>query len=311
MPTPIAVALTFGRNSLAFGRTHAELRRLWAAIGDHPEVRLKRDLWDGLLRQVYGDDVGSDALFLQHTYLTILVKAIAARVLDLSVDDPAAVLSGRLLADEGILGAVEADFFDWPLLAAGGEALVRELAAETVRFRLRDVEVDVLKSHYESLIDPDERHDLGEYYTPDWLAARVVATAISRPLEKRVLDPSCGSGTFLFHALRRLIRAGRGRSTAQDRGRMPLLSKHAPRRCLDRLSRPSCPGKWSASHAAIVWSQHHQPRVCRTAKTDLCRAGQVSGRLEHALVPAEPHGPRRQLPMRKVDQVGPVRVWTG
>jgi hypothetical protein len=34
-------------------------------------VRLKRDLWDGLLRQVYGDDVGSDALFLQHTYLTI------------------------------------------------------------------------------------------------------------------------------------------------------------------------------------------------------------------------------------------------
>ena len=76
-------------------------------------MRLKRDLWDGLLRQVYGDDVGSDALFLQHTYLTILVKAIAARVLDLAVDDPAAMLSGRLLADEGIVGAVEADFFDY------------------------------------------------------------------------------------------------------------------------------------------------------------------------------------------------------
>lgn len=78
MPTPIAVALTFGRHSLAFGRAHAELRRLWAEVADYPEVRLKRDLWDGLLRQVYGDDVGSDALFL-HTYLSILVKAIAAR----------------------------------------------------------------------------------------------------------------------------------------------------------------------------------------------------------------------------------------
>lgn len=89
-PTPVAVALAFGRYSLAFGRHGAELRRLWAEIGDHPEVRLKRDLWDGLLRQVYGDDVGSDALFLQHTYLTILVKAIAARVLDLAIDDPAA-----------------------------------------------------------------------------------------------------------------------------------------------------------------------------------------------------------------------------
>lgn len=209
MPTPVAVALAFGRHSLAFGRAQSALRQLWAAVGDHPEVRLKRDLWDGLLRQVYGDDVGSDALFLQHTYLTILVKAIAARVLDLAVDDPADLLSGRLLSNEGIIGAVEADFFDWPLLADGGDDLVRSLAAETVRFRLRDVEVDVLKSLYESLIDPDERHDLGEYYTPDWLAARVVAAAIPRPLEQRVLDPSCGSGTFLFHAIRRLIAVGR------------------------------------------------------------------------------------------------------
>lgn len=208
-PTPIAVALAFGRYSLAFGRAHAELQRLWAEVGDHPEVRLKRQLWDGLLRQVYGDDVGSDALFIQHTYLTILVKAIAARVLDLAIDDPAEMLSGRLLANEGIVGAVEADFFDWPLIAEGGDRLVRVLAGETVRFRLRDVEVDVLKSLYESLIDPDERHDLGEYYTPDWLAARIVDAALPRPLEQRVLDPSCGSGTFLFHALRRLIAQGR------------------------------------------------------------------------------------------------------
>lgn len=209
MPTPVAVALAFGRYSLAFGRAHTQLQRLWSEVSGHPEARLKRDLWDGLLRQVYGDDVGSNALFLQHTYLTILVKAIAARVLDLAVDDPAAMLSGRLLTDEGIVGAVEADFFDWPLLVEGGDDLVRSLAAETMRFRLRDVEVDVLKSLYESLIDPDERHDLGEYYTPDWLAARVVAAAVPRPLEQRVLDPSCGSGTFLFHALRRLIEAGR------------------------------------------------------------------------------------------------------
>ena len=209
MPTPMAVALTFGRFSLAFGRARKVLERLWAEVGTHPEVRLKRELWEGLLRQVYGDDVGTDPLFLQHTYLTILVKAIAARVLDLPVDDPAAVLSGRLLSDEGIVGAVEADFFDWPLIADGGDELVRTLAAETERFRLRDVEVDVLKSLYESLIDPDERHDLGEYYTPDWLAARVVAAAIEHPLEQRVLDPSCGSGTFLFQAMRRLIEAGR------------------------------------------------------------------------------------------------------
>jgi SAM-dependent methyltransferase len=208
-PTPAATALAFGRHSLIFGKAEAQLRRLWAEVGGNPEAQLKRGLWDGLLRQVYGADVGSDALFLQHTYLTVLVKAIAARVLDLTIEDPADLLSGRLLADEGIIGAVEADFFDWPLLAESGGDLVRALAAATARFRLRDVEVDVLKSLYESLIDPDERHDLGEYYTPDWLAARVIAAAVPRPLEQRVLDPSCGSGTFLFHALRRLIEAGK------------------------------------------------------------------------------------------------------
>ena len=46
MPTPIAVALTFARHSLAFGRAHAELQRLWSEFHDHPEVRLKRDMMD-------------------------------------------------------------------------------------------------------------------------------------------------------------------------------------------------------------------------------------------------------------------------
>ena len=101
---------------------------------------LKRDLWDGLLREAYGEDVGDDALFLQHTYLTIVVKTIASRVLDLPVGDPAALLSGRSLADEGILGAVEADFFDWPLKLNAGAELVRQIALQTARFRLRDVE---------------------------------------------------------------------------------------------------------------------------------------------------------------------------
>jgi hypothetical protein len=69
------------------------LDKLWETLGIDPEVRLKRDLWDGLLREAYGEEVGDDSLFLQHTYLTIVVKSIAARVLDLSVNDPAALLS--------------------------------------------------------------------------------------------------------------------------------------------------------------------------------------------------------------------------
>jgi len=47
------------------------------------------------------------------------------------------------------------------------------------------------------LIDPKDRHDLGEYYTPDWLCERMVSELLPKHGYKTVLDPSCGSGSFL------------------------------------------------------------------------------------------------------------------
>jgi hypothetical protein len=87
-----------------------------------------------------------------------------------------------------------------------GEELVRRIMNHVRRFRLAEVESDVLKILYESLIDRDQRHGLGEYYTPDWLAAKIVKHVIDRPLVEHVLDPACGSGTFLFHAIRVFLR---------------------------------------------------------------------------------------------------------
>ena len=118
-PDPLTVQRELGRESLTFARARGVLERLWSALREHPEAALKRQLWDGLLREVYGTTVGDDGLFLQHTYLTIVAKTIAARVLDLPATDAGAILSGRALEDEGIRGAVESDFFDWVLLAGG------------------------------------------------------------------------------------------------------------------------------------------------------------------------------------------------
>lgn len=207
LPTPQAIRDELGRESLTWARAQRELAALWAALAAHPEAQLKRKLWDDLLAEVYGSRVGDDALFLQHTYLTIIAKTIALHVLEQDADDAAGLLSGRTLEQAGIVGAVESDFFDWVLHAPDGGDLVLRLARQTERFRLRDVQQDVLKSLYESLIDPAERHDLGEYYTPDWLAAKLTRAAVADPLTQVVLDPACGSGTFLFHAVRRLLAA--------------------------------------------------------------------------------------------------------
>jgi len=39
---------------------------------------------------------------------------------------------------------------------------------------------DVLKGLYQELVDPEERHELGEYYTPDWLAEYIAENLIER-----------------------------------------------------------------------------------------------------------------------------------
>lgn len=204
-PDPLTIRAELGQDSVAFRRVDRELRGAWDRLKDDPAQALKRQLWANLLKLVYGREVQGESLWFQHTYLVIVAKCIALAVMDLREDDPRRMLSGEAFTSAGIHGAVESDFFDWVIADRESEALVRRIMDHVRRFRLREVESDVLKILYESLIDRDERHGLGEYYTPDWLAAKVVRRAVERPLEQKVLDPACGSGTFLFHAIRRFL----------------------------------------------------------------------------------------------------------
>jgi SAM-dependent methyltransferase len=204
-PDPLTIQSELGRDSIAFRRANERIVALWNRLKSDPAIALKRQLWAQLLKLVYGREIESDALFFQHTFLVIVAKAIALAVLGLRDDAPARVLSGMAFESAGIFGAAESDFFDWVVTHDDGQELVRRILAHVRRFRLAEVQTDVLKILYESLIDRDERHGLGEYYTPDWLGAKIVRQAVERPLEQKVLDPACGSGTFLFHAVRNFL----------------------------------------------------------------------------------------------------------
>ena len=207
-PDPDTIQREFGRSSLAAKRALDDLTDLWIRLGQNTGIRLKRELWDTFLKLAYGNDVGDDVLFLQHTYLVIVAKAVAwAAVIDTPPDDAAALLHGTAFAELGITGQSDPDFFDWVLADEAGSVLVMRIWQQVSRFHLRDIRVDILKALYESLIDPATRHDLGEYYTPDWLAVRMVRATVDDPLQQRVIDPACGSGTFLFHAVRAVLDA--------------------------------------------------------------------------------------------------------
>ena len=106
----------------------------------------------------------------------------------------------------GLQGVLESDFFAWPA-EVGGRPLLRTLARRVARFDWRDAPAGIAATLYETVIPPEERRQLGEYYTPAWLARAMVQELITDPLHQRVLDPACGSGAFLTDAVALFIAA--------------------------------------------------------------------------------------------------------
>ena len=137
--------------------------------------------------------------------------------------DPPGFLNGETFFSEvGVRGVIEPDFFAWPA-ESGGERWLATMAARVARFRWRDAEYDVARILYQSIIPAGDRRRLGEYYTPDWLAGAIVKEVVTDPLRQRVLDPACGSGTFLRAAVRAFIDAARekGHDAAWTMERLP------------------------------------------------------------------------------------------
>lgn len=125
---------------------------------------------------------------------------------------------GGIFKELGIGNFLEGDFFGWYLEVwdDGVYRGIRRIILELANYSLvtlsanPDQTRDLLKKLYQNVMPRQLRHDLGEYYTPDWLAERLLnqlgftSERESRLQEKRLLDPACGSGTFLVLAIKRV-----------------------------------------------------------------------------------------------------------
>ena len=92
------------------------------------------------------------------------------------------------------------DRIQWPAEAS------RALADLIHDFNTRDfasLPQDVIGTVFERLIPPEERHGLGQYFTSENLCDLLNAFCIKAPTDV-VLDPTCGTGTFLIRAYDRL-----------------------------------------------------------------------------------------------------------
>ena len=175
----------------------------------------------------------AELLFAVHTYYAVFMKILAAQIV--STLDPLGTSTlkrltsaptsaklhdelrkleqGDIWAQRDIRNFLEGDLFSWYLDAwnEDSENAVRRMTQELDQFDPTTLSVDpvesrdLLKQLYQQLFPKSVRHDLGEYYTPDWLAELVLdELGYDGNPDKRILDPACGSGTFLVMALNRI-----------------------------------------------------------------------------------------------------------
>lgn len=217
-PTAERFRVDFGATSPAFAHALDATRRAWE-IGKKkiPEVQVAFDTWKRYLTITYGA-LGNDldTLFLKHTYLASVARlliwaALSRGKTSSSLRETATeVLSGEYFRSQRIENLVEDDFFQWvrhPAADAILSPIWERLLAQMLDYDLAHLSQDILKAVYQELVDPKDRHDLGEYYTPDWLCERIVEDVLPPSGFVSVLDPTCGSGSFLRAAIAHQLKA--------------------------------------------------------------------------------------------------------
>ena len=67
------------------------------------------------------------------------------------------------------------------------------------------------------LIPKEMRHLMGEYFSPDWIVEHSLdLVGYNGDISKTMIDPTAGSGTFLTHAIKRIIEKKDGTITKSD-----------------------------------------------------------------------------------------------
>lgn len=145
-------------------------------------------------------------IFATQTYYALILKRVAAqRLVPNQPVDWVKMESADLFHEVGIGNLKMLPEYHWYLrFFRALEYALDKVEARIVRYTFDDPPMDTLKTLYQDLFKRQWRHTNGEYFTPDWLADFTL-NQLGYVGEGRLLDPSCGTGTFLMLALRRLL----------------------------------------------------------------------------------------------------------
>lgn len=163
---------------------------------------------------------------LIHSFLSQLVSPTFTTKTALAKSEIDKLFDGELNKDESLVGNFfESHFMEWfTYTDSGFEIQIINQVLEHIdkfdlsTYILKPEEVqDILQEVYMELIPAEMRHLMGEYFSPDWIVEHALDMIdYNGDINKKLIDPTAGSGTFLTHAIKRVIQHCGGNLTKDN-----------------------------------------------------------------------------------------------
>ena len=225
---------------------YKEWDRTFGAMFGNESQETEFNATSSAIKELYGVDSDKSIdskvfLFATQTYFNITLKILIDSFIK-NITDPATILDfklswseiielfeGRETENSSIISNFfEIHYYEWFTYLASEDQqnivtniiknifnLIQQFDLATYKLRPEEVQ-DVLQEIYMTLIPEQIRHLLGEYFSPDW----IVEHSLDRigyfgDIDKKIIDPTCGSGAFVIQALKRVLNA-RGNSITHE-----------------------------------------------------------------------------------------------
>jgi hypothetical protein len=231
-------------------------------LGTYERTKLYFKIWNTNMELIYGKEVlntikNLEELFIRLTIYVTWLKFLGATLLEatlgggryslpmrLYIDGNKAAVElfwyRRVLAKFNIDFLFERDEYDWvfdPAISSQLDKFFRDIGEFLLSIDWsQEVGLDLLKRIYQNVVPREVRRQLGEFYTPDWIAQLILWRALhilvkGSPPNKiiikdptseivelidefykkyrripRFIDPTCGSFTFGVHYINSLLK---------------------------------------------------------------------------------------------------------
>ena len=207
------------RPASVFSGYEETLTVIWSKRKSNRDAKTQYSLWLDSMRasgMVPEDEADIQEMFIRHCVLVTIARAVTNALLDPDIKQ-----------QDKREETLSSGFINWIGQTEDGRQWRDGIQQLTDQYDWRRRPGDVLRTLYQDIIPSEQRKIYGEYYTPDWLAEMLADIVLDPKWLKRsirkarhakrnksidnelsgigVLDPTCGSGTFLYHTARRLL----------------------------------------------------------------------------------------------------------